>query len=398
MSAAGTTFAQQAAAVGAVLGGIDPSIGGPAAPSAGPVGLPSPLGMRELPLTTLILSHLNPRPDPGDLRELQTSLGTEQAPWLVQFPAVMDRSDGTYELIFGYRRYRAALTAGWQQMLCIVWPALTPVQVQRMRLLENVHHQPLDTLAAAAALQVLYYTENAVACGCGPAVAALLEEPSASLAAKVPPLHDLLLQTGWQATHPPVTWQVVLDRHGIELSPGSRKRLLAVLNVDPDLRPVVQEQGLSPSSIRALGRLPPEAQHQVLTAVQETPPLAGKIKRIARVVQRKGYTVAEALDEARGPWGEMDAPDDAAGGSPEASDAGAVRGEEAGTALPMVSAQIQSDVTEILSMGNRLASLLARIHHETGGGAITTLPAPWGAYARTGLTLIRQALGPDDPG
>jgi ParB/RepB/Spo0J family partition protein len=365
MMAAPTPFARQAAAVGALLDGPHAVVGSPAADEA--PGLPAPLGIQVIPLAAIVLTRLNPRRDPGDVGELQASLGPETAPWLVQFPAVMECGDGTYELIFGHRRYQAAQAAGWQQIRCVVWPPLTASQLQRMRLLENFHHRPLDALEQAAALQVLYYWENAVALGREAAATALLLAPDApALADQVAPLHQLLAEAGWQPTHPPVTWQIVLDRHGIAMSPAARKRLLAVLNVDPALRPVVQAQGLSPSSIRALGRLPPDAQHQVVAAVQETPRVAGKIKRIARVVGRKGYSVEEALDEARGPHGPGDGPlreeaEGQGGGPPGGMSEGA-----------------QADVTDLLGMGNRLAAALARLQLEAGGQPPTTLAAPWG--------------------
>jgi hypothetical protein len=299
----------------------------------------------------------------------------------------MDRGDGTYELIFGHRRYGAAQAAGWQQLRCVVWPLLAPGQIQRMRLLENFHHQPLSALEQAAALQVLYYWENAVAVGCeAAATAVLLAAPAGDLGDKIAPLQQVLDAAGWQPTHPPVTWQTVLDRHGIEMSPAARKRLLAVLNVDPALRPVVQEQGLSPSSIRALGRLPPPAQHQVVAAVQEMPQVAGKIKRISRVVGRKGYSVEEALDEARGPYGNGAADPRAQPGTPATAREAAPRPSGA------VSEQTQADVTDLLGMGNRLAASLARLQHAAGGQPPTALPAPWGDYVRTGLAVIRQAL------
>ncbi|MDQ8030867.1 MAG: hypothetical protein REJ50_02540, partial [Bordetella sp.] len=52
----------------------------------------------------------------------------------------------------------------------------------------------------------------------------LLADPATSLADKVPPLQELLGQVGWQPTHPAVSWQVVLDRHGLALSPAARKK------------------------------------------------------------------------------------------------------------------------------------------------------------------------------
>lgn len=350
-------------------------------------GLPPPLGILDVPLGAIRLTALNPRADVGDLTELQASLGSATAPWLVQFPAVMDRGDGTYELIFGHRRYQAAQAAGWLRLRCVVWPILSPLQIQRMRLLENSHRRPLSPLEQAAALQVLYYLENATALGCGPAAVALLAAPSGPLADKIAPLQQLLQTEGWQATRPPVPWPTVLDRHGIDMSPAARKRLLAVLNVEPDLRPVVAEQGLSASSIRALGRLPGAAQHQVMAAVEETPAVATKIRRIARVVARKGYSLDEALDEARGPGrSPLDtldpAPDTAGPDAPATADLG----------LPALSAEAQADVTELLGVGNRLAATLTRLQRAAGNQPITTLPAPWGDYIRTGLALVRQAL------
>ena len=184
MSSTAPARVAQALARETMLGGHPPWA---AEPAAGEEGLPPPLGIQALPLAVIVLTPLNPRTTLGDLTELQASLGSATAPWMVQFPAVMERGDGTYELIFGHRRYHAAQAAGWSHLRCVVWPPLQPGQVQRMRLLENSHRQPLNPLEQAAALQVLYALENAAALGCGAAAAALLAAPGAALAEKIAP-------------------------------------------------------------------------------------------------------------------------------------------------------------------------------------------------------------------
>ncbi|HET9443444.1 MAG TPA: ParB/RepB/Spo0J family partition protein [Acidimicrobiales bacterium] len=108
----------------------------------------------ELPIGSVSPSNFQPRHhfDEEALASLTASvreLGVLQ-PVLVR-PA---SSDGTYELIAGERRWRAAKRAGLQSIPAIVRPA-TDVASLEQALVENVQRQDLNALEEAAAYQQL---------------------------------------------------------------------------------------------------------------------------------------------------------------------------------------------------------------------------------------------------
>jgi ParB family chromosome partitioning protein len=108
----------------------------------------------ELPVTALTSNNFQPRRqfDEETLNSLTASvreLGVLQ-PVLVR-PA---SADGTYELIAGERRWRAAKRAGLQTIPAIVRTA-TDVSSLEQALVENLHRQDLNVLEEAAAYQQL---------------------------------------------------------------------------------------------------------------------------------------------------------------------------------------------------------------------------------------------------
>jgi hypothetical protein len=187
---------------------------------------------------------------------------------------------------------RTATVAGWTHLWCFVYPPLDPLAAHDMRLRENFHRQPLDPLAEAAALQVLYLLENAESLGIGEQAKETLssrQEDPRSLRSHIAPIGELLLGAGWSPTRPRVPWSEVLDKHGLDLEPGARKRRRRALSLAESLLPAVQKAGFSMRAIEALGTLPPEAQHRVMAAVATKPDVARMVRRIARVVRRKKY-------------------------------------------------------------------------------------------------------------
>jgi ParB family chromosome partitioning protein len=108
----------------------------------------------ELPVGAINANHFQPRRhfDEEALASLTASvreLGVLQ-PILVR-PA---EADGSYELIAGERRWRAAKRAGLQTVPAIV-RAVTDVSSLEQALVENLHRQDLNALEEAAAYQQL---------------------------------------------------------------------------------------------------------------------------------------------------------------------------------------------------------------------------------------------------
>jgi hypothetical protein len=88
---------------------------------------------------------------------------------------------------------------------------------------------------------------------------------------------------------------------------------LRVLNIEPALHARVRALGLTEAALVSLGQVTgasgdgggeysgAEAQEIIVRAVEETPAIARRIRRICRVIRGKGtYTLEEAINEARG--------------------------------------------------------------------------------------------------
>ena len=109
-------------------------------------------------LTTLRVDTVTPNPrqprqvfDEDELRELAASLSEVG---VLQPIVVRDRRDGTFELIMGERRLRAARIAALETVPAIV-RATDDSDLLRDALLENIHRAQLNPLEEAAAYQQL---------------------------------------------------------------------------------------------------------------------------------------------------------------------------------------------------------------------------------------------------
>ncbi|MDA8437947.1 MAG: ParB/RepB/Spo0J family partition protein [Propionibacterium sp.] len=109
-------------------------------------------------LTTLRVDTVTPNPrqprqvfDEDELRELAASLSEVG---VLQPIVVRDRHDGTFELIMGERRLRAARIAGLDTVPAII-RATDDSDLLRDALLENIHRAQLNPLEEAAAYQQL---------------------------------------------------------------------------------------------------------------------------------------------------------------------------------------------------------------------------------------------------
>jgi len=256
--------------------------------------------LERIPIAQIDFSPGNPRSDAAeDLQGLAASLGDEADGLLVNPPVVRKRPDGRYTLIAGERRVRAAALAGWKSILCQVRSGLDARKVHTLRVVENLHRQSLNPLDQAAALKISWLVANADALGLVEQASQLLEQEQAQ-SVTLTALERLLEGAGFVPTHPPVPWEQVLDSLGVEMSPDSRKKLMRVLALAPDVQEMARPLGLTEAALRSIGTLEAQDQRQLVAELAEEPELARKVRRIARVVREGSHTLDEALAEARG--------------------------------------------------------------------------------------------------
>jgi ParB family chromosome partitioning protein len=107
----------------------------------------------ELPVTSIVPNAKQPRHvfDEEALEELKTSI---QEVGFLQPIVVRDVGDGTYELVMGERRWRAAQAVGKDKIPAIVRDTRDDAML-RDALLENIHRANLNPLEEAAAYQQL---------------------------------------------------------------------------------------------------------------------------------------------------------------------------------------------------------------------------------------------------
>lgn len=107
----------------------------------------------ELPVTAIVPNPKQPRHvfDDEALEELKVSI--EEVGFL-QPIVVRDKGDGTYELVMGERRWRAAQAVGKENIPAIVRDTRDDAML-RDALLENIHRANLNPLEEAAAYQQL---------------------------------------------------------------------------------------------------------------------------------------------------------------------------------------------------------------------------------------------------
>jgi ParB family chromosome partitioning protein len=136
----------------------EPATGGKAVESAGveasrASGDAPGVRVLELPLQKLSANPHQPRRHFGEaaLRELADSLRTTG---VIQPVVARATPDGTFELIAGERRWRAAKLAGLETVPVIV-RSVDPVMQAQMALIENVQRQDLNPIERAAAYKAL---------------------------------------------------------------------------------------------------------------------------------------------------------------------------------------------------------------------------------------------------
>jgi ParB-like chromosome segregation protein Spo0J len=340
--------------------------------------------LRDIPLAYIRSTLQNPRSDLAEddnLRGLAASLGSEDDPQLAGPPVVEEMGTDDYRILAGERRIRAARLAGWQRIACLVRQRLDPAQAHTLRLVENLHRQELHPLDKAAALKIAWYTANADALGLQAQAREILEieqTPAETLTAL-----ETLLQTthDFPTTRPPVSWDTVFDRLGLEMEPSRRKRLLRVLGIESEIQERVREIDMSEASLRALGQLEAEDQAKLVAAIEEDPELAQKVRRIAHAVNHQDYELDEAVQEAQGQvvLDEDDPEDDQI--APSGDDQEAIDED-----------LLMDTVVALMEMADQWEGMVTTLNELAQGNTWQDLPEPWGAYAQEAYEKIKREI------
>lgn len=114
---------------------------------------PVPEGLRSVPLGRLVPNPLQPRKtfDEASLEELAASIRLHG---IIQPVIVEDSGDGTFLIVAGERRYKAAEKAGLREVPVVV-RSFTPEKKLEIALIENVQREDLNPVEEAEAYKVL---------------------------------------------------------------------------------------------------------------------------------------------------------------------------------------------------------------------------------------------------
>lgn len=374
----------------------------------------------------------------SQLEGLARSLGAEDDPRLTEPPVVEELPDGRYRLCAGERRVEAARLANWTAILCMVYPPLDPVRAHTLSLLENLHRSPMHPLEEISALCISRLLANADARNLGSDARSLLEHAWArqeSSYSVIRGLEYLLIEDGWTADRPDVSWKAHLDDLGISMATWERKRKLRLLNIQPAQQERLLSVDITEAALHALGTLRPADQEKVVDALIRNPDLAGKVRRIARA-RRDGFydNIEDALAEVQG-WrvgastasGDPEGEDassrasasESASAPPRAtplSSTSSGSGEDAYANFPVpgvgteptdstaprvaavpsqahaqepVPAEIQDAVLQLLECAERLSSAMLTLRSYRGGAALID---PWGTWSGDALDFIKREL------
>jgi ParB family chromosome partitioning protein len=132
--------------LGKGLGALIPSEHTPAAPDAN-------TGLREVPVVDIVANRFQPRTH-FDEEALTSLTASVRELGVLQPVLVREAGDGTYELIAGERRWRAAKRAGLAMIPVVVRDASDTNSLEQA-LVENLHREDLNPLEEAAAYQQL---------------------------------------------------------------------------------------------------------------------------------------------------------------------------------------------------------------------------------------------------
>ena len=116
-------------------------------------------GRRVVPLAKVVENEGNER---KTFRGMEGITATVEAFGILEPPTVEPRPDGTYLLVTGHRRTRAARSLGHETIEVLVRPGGGAAERRRKSIVSNVQHQDVDAVELAEGLQALLDEDESV--------------------------------------------------------------------------------------------------------------------------------------------------------------------------------------------------------------------------------------------
>ncbi len=356
---------------------------------------------------------MNPRASGDDpqIEALGASFG-ESGESIATPIVVMPNGNGGYILVAGSRRLRAAKARHLKTLPCLVRDGLDAAEAHRLSLLENLHRRDLHPIDEAASLRLLWLTACADAMGLGEEARRIMNAQEAAVLPSARLIESLLTAHGFVNTAPPVTQEDILSQIGIAMSAKERMRKMRVLSLDPNALALLRDVEITEAALRAVGQLSPEGQCELAEAISADPRLARKTATVANLVKRRGYSLSEALDVARGGTGLLTDPA-ALEGDPDTFDTSALFAAAApdddppappplrervdsppapAHRTPNGGAQSGSDDPVVEKTLRSCDEFVAALKAHLGGKSLDALPGVWPEYIARGLEAAREAM------
>lgn len=258
-------------ALGRGLSALIPNVPVPGASAINP----AEQGQRTLPIERIVPNKSQPRKtfDKGPLEELAESIRQQG----VLQPIIVRSQGGSYEIVAGERRWRAAQMAGLQQVPVVV-KDLSEEDTMKVALIENIQREDLDPLEEAQAYSGLIRAHGLTQESVAEAVGKNRTTVANSLRLlKLPePVLEMLADGALTAGHARAIMTLGDDRHMQKLAKDIVERRLSVRDSEALARK--RKQVVKPSTT-------PEQSHAE-RAVEER--LMRRLSTKIRLVQRNG--------------------------------------------------------------------------------------------------------------
>lgn len=361
-----------------------------------------------------------PDHDTRSLDGLARSLGDESKPRLAGLPLLEALPDGRFRLCAGERRVEAARLRGWRNITCLIHSGMDSLLAHTLGLVENLHRLPMHPLDEAAALRVSYLLANSASLNLESAAGALLEEAwdqNLSQSTLIEALSRLLLENGWQADRPAVTWKAHLDDLGLDMQPWERKRKLRLLNIDTALHDRLRKIPITEAALRSIGTLLTATQGEFVTALESGRLPVRRVRRLARalntgiyssfeeamveipskspsLVSGNGYAIPLATMRPGSNHATSSSEDDSEldqgiDGLSARVDTGVPTRSDSSSQVFEPNLDEQDAVLQILDCAKSVSTALRVLQPRLRGAS---LPEPWGTWAAEALASIKTSL------
>ena len=254
-----------------------------------------------LPPSSLQPSPHNPRYDTQDHLELEASVARVG----ILQPIIVTPPDatGTYTIVAGERRWRAAVSIGLETVPCLVMdPASSDLfHVLLMQVSENAVRVPLSVIDEAVALRFLWLLANAQEAGIPAPSIPKPDESESSISSLITATRALesTLRSAGILSDPPVSYESFLRTSGLAITTANLRKKFELVRLPSDVIEWASRAKIRTPALRALVRLPPVITRTLARIVEHHPRLSEEIRTMVQSLTTKqrclGDTVLIAL-------------------------------------------------------------------------------------------------------